>query len=421
MSRRLKNIIPVVKQHNMNNASAREGAGSAPLDTSGRFLSQLGPLLILTSLFFLNFISRIILAPLIPEIEKAFNLTHADAGVLFFLISLGTVLSLAASGFVSAHLNHKRTIMMSNTVLGVVLIGTAFCRDVWSLCLGLFMVGAAAGVYLPSAISTLTGLVGSRHWGKALALHDMAPNLGFVAAPLIAEFIMTRFSWKIAFILFGFAALILSPLFARFGRGGEFLGEAPSFLSFREFFSKPSFWVMTFLFSTGVCGSLGIYTMLPLYLVSELDMPRNVANTLVALSRISGLIMSFAGGWATDRFGPKLTLKIVLLVTGLMTVLLGIAPQRYAHIIVFLQPAVAVCFFPAGFAAMSFIFPPKSISLAVSLIVPMAILVGGGIVPIFIGLIGDIGSFAFGIGISGGLIIAATIFIRMLKFQHQQN
>jgi NNP family nitrate/nitrite transporter-like MFS transporter len=405
----------------MDNALERDGSGADSSEISGRFMSQLGPLLILVFIFFLNFISRIILAPLIPEIEEDLNLSHADAGALFFLISLGYFISLTTSGFISSRLNHKRAIILSNTVLGAALIGTAFCRDVWSFCLGLFTVGMAAGVYLPSAISTLTGSISYQHWGKALAIHEIAPNLGFVAAPLIAEFIMTRFSWKLAFILFGVAALILSPLFARFGRGGEFLGEAPSFLSFRQLFTKSSFWVMTFLFSLAICGSLGIYTMLPVYLVTEIGMDRNLANTLVALSRISGLIMVFVGGWAVDRFGPKWTLKIVLILTGMMTVLLGIAPVRYAHVVVFLQPLVAVCFFPAGFAAISFIFPPKSRNLAVSLIVPMAFLIGGGIVPIFIGFVGDISSFALGIAISGGVVIAGSIFTGMPKFQRQQN
>jgi MFS family permease len=150
-------------------------------------------------------------------------------------------------------------------------------------------------------------------------------------------------------------------------------------------------------------------------------MDRNLANTLVALSRISGLAMVFVGGWAVDRFGPKWTMKIVLIVTGIMTILLGITPDRYTKVFVFLQPALTGCFFPAGFAAMAFIFPPKLRNLAVSLIVPMGILVGGGIVPIFIGLIGDIGSFALGIIISGGLITAAAIFTGMLKFDFQQN
>lgn len=405
----------------MVNSLEPADAAINPANVSDRLLSQLGPLLILTSIFFLNFISRIILAPLIPEIEINFNLTHADAGALFFLISMGYFIAITGSGFISARLNHKRTIILSNTVLGLALIGTAICRDVWLLRLGLFIVGMAAGLYLPSAISTLTGLINSRHWGKALAIHDIAPNLSFVAAPLIAEAIMARFSWRIAFILFGLAALVMSPLFARFGRGGEFLGEAPGFLSFRELIANSSFWIMVFLFSLGICSTLGIYTMLPLYLVAEHAIDRNLANTLIALSRLSGLIMAFAGGWAADRFGPKWTLKIVFLITGFMTVLLGIVPGSYIPIIVFLQPLVAVCFFPAGFAALSFIVPPKSRNIAVSLTVPLAFLVGGGMVPIFIGIIGDIRSFALGIVICGGLITAGSIFTGRLKFHDQEN
>ena len=405
----------------MVNSLEPADAAINPANVSDRLLSQLGPLLILTSIFFLNFISRIILAPLIPEIEINFNLTHADAGALFFLISMGYFIAITGSGFISARLNHKRTIILSNTALGLALIGTAICRDVWLLRLGLFIVGMAAGLYLPSAISTLTGLINSRHWGKALAIHDIAPNLSFVAAPLIAEAIMARFSWRIAFILFGLAALVMSPLFARFGRGGEFLGEAPGFLSFRELVANSSFWIMVFLFSLGICSTLGIYTMLPLYLVTEHAIDRNLANTLIALSRLSGLIMAFAGGWAADRFGPKWTLKIVFLITGFMTVLLGIVPGSYIPIIVFLQPLVAVCFFPAGFAALSFIVPPKSRNIAVSLTVPLAFLVGGGMVPIFIGIIGDIRSFALGIVICGGLITAGSIFTGRLKFHDQEN
>ncbi len=405
----------------MDNSLAPADAAVHPAELSDRLINQLAPLLILTSIFFLNFISRIILAPLIPEIEINFNLTHAEAGALFFLISMGYFLAISGSGFISARLNHKRTIILANTALGLALIGTAICRDLWHLRLGLLVTGMAAGLYLPSAISTLTGLISSHHWGKALAIHDIAPNLSFVAAPLIAEAIMARFSWRVAFILFGLAALMMSPVFARFGRGGEFFGEAPGLLSFRKLFAKPSFWVMICLFSLGICSTLGIYTMLPLYLVTEHAIDRNLANTLIALSRLSGLIMAFAGGWAADRFGPKWTLKVVFLITGIMTILLGIVPGSLIPIIVFLQPFVAVCFFPAGFAALSFIVPPKSRNIAVSLTVPLAFLMGGGLVPIFIGIIGDIRSFALGIVICGGLITAGAIFSGRLKFYDHEN
>ncbi len=51
-------------------------------NSADSFFNQLGSLLILTSIFFFNFASRIITAPLIPRIESDLNLTHADAGTL---------------------------------------------------------------------------------------------------------------------------------------------------------------------------------------------------------------------------------------------------------------------------------------------------------------------------------------------------
>jgi hypothetical protein len=102
-----------------------------------------------------------------------------------------------------------------------------------------------------------------------------------------------------------------------------------------------------------------------------------------------------------------------------MTFFLGIAPRSIVLYIVFLQPLMAACFFPAGFAAMSLIVSAKLRNIAVALIIPLAIVVGGGLVPVFIGLLGDMGSFAIGITICGGLITAGSIFAGLLKFYDQ--
>jgi NNP family nitrate/nitrite transporter-like MFS transporter len=403
----------------MNQSPKPGDANTSENDSANSLFRQVGPLLILASIFFINFISRIIPAPLNPWIETDLNLTHADAGALFFMISLGYFITLIGSGFVSSRFNHKRTIIISNTALGIALIGTALCVGPWTMRLGLFTLGMAAGLYLPSGIATLMSIVPFRHLGKALAIHEMAPNLGFVAAPLICEAVLVWFSWRTVFLLVGFVALIMSPVFVRYSRGGEFKGEAPSLASFRQLYGTLSFWVMVLLFSLGVTATLGIYTMLPLYLVSDHAIDRNLANTLIALSRIAGVIMSFAGGWATDLIGPRQTLRIVLLVTGLMTLFLGIASRAIILYIVFLQPLVAVCFFPAGFAAISVIVSAKLRNIAISLIVPLAIVIGGGLAPVFIGWIGDMDNFATAITICGGLIAAGSIFTGMLKFNDQ--
>jgi len=38
--------------------------------------------------------------------------------------------------------------------------------------------GISAGFYLPSGIAALTGLIRREDWGKAMAIHELAPNTG---------------------------------------------------------------------------------------------------------------------------------------------------------------------------------------------------------------------------------------------------
>jgi len=376
----------------------------------------LGPLLLLTSIFLINFISRIIQAPLLPNIEKELGLTHTAAASLFLSISSGYFITLIGSGFVSCRLKHRGTIILSIVALGAALFGTALSKGVLGMRIGLFGLGLAAGLYLPSGIATLTGLISTKHWGKAIALHELGPNIGFVTAPLIAEAMLLRFSWRGVLWLLGVTAFLLGFIFWRYGCGGRFSGEPPSPDAIRTLMSESSFWIMVLLFSLGVSSTLGIFTMLPLYLVTEHGLERDWANTLIALSRISGLIMAFVGGWTTDRFGAKKTLGIVLLVTGILTVLLGGLSSRWVPVIVFIQPMSAVCFFPAAFAALASVGPPKARNIVVSFSVPIAFLLGGGAVPTAIGAIGDNHSFGLGISLTGCFILVGAFLTWFLKF-----
>jgi NNP family nitrate/nitrite transporter-like MFS transporter len=155
--------------------------------------------------------------------------------------------------------------------------------------------------------------------------------------------------------------------------------------------------------------------MLPLFLVAYHGLERSWANTLVALSRISGIFMAFLAGWTTDRIGPGLTLSAVFLLAGLTTIFLGVSTGSWLVVMVFLQPVVAVCFFPPGFAALSAIGPPKARNVAVSLTIPAAFLVGGGAIPLGIGMMGDAGFFALGISAAGGLILSGAILALFYK------
>jgi NNP family nitrate/nitrite transporter-like MFS transporter len=374
-------------------------------------------LLFMAFIFFVNFTARIIFAPLMPTIEADFSLTHSEAGLLFLLISLGYFMGMLGSGFISAAITHKNTISLSAIAVGLTLLPISFSSNKWILLSGLLVLGISAGLYLPSGLATLTAIINPRQWGKAIAVHEMAPNLGFVAAPLLAEIFMFWFSWRIILAVLGMTSFLMGLANTRYGRRGELTGEPPKFGVIRTLVKQKSFLIMLLLFCAGIGSFLGIYTMLPLYLVTEQGMDREVANTLVAVSRIPGLAVVFIAGWATDRFGPKRTLGWIYMLTGIFTMALGFAEGLWVSVFVFIQPMVAVCFPPAALVALSLIGPHETRNIAVSITIPFAFLIGGGILPILIGILGDAGAFEFGIVLVGGLTLLASILPRYLAFR----
>ena len=354
-----------------------------------------------------------------PTIEANLNLTYSDAGMLFLFISLGYFIGMLGSGFLSAAITHKKTISLSAIALGLAFVPISFSSNKWVLLIGLFLLGLSAGLYLPSGLATITSIINPRQWGKALAVHEMAPNLGFVAAPLLAEFLLLWFSWRVILLLLGLASLLMGLANDRWGKSGNFAGEAPKFGAILTLVKQRSFLIMLIVFCVGIGSFLGIYTMLPLYLVTEHGMEREVANTLVAISRIPGLAIVFAAGWATDRFGPKKALVWILILMGILTMGLGFAEGSWTAVLVFLQPMIAVCFTPAALVALSLISSQETRHIAVSITIPFAFIIGGGVLPTLIGIMGDAGVFWLGIAMVGGLILLVSVLPRYLIFARQ--
>jgi len=281
---------------------------------------------------------------------------------------------------------------------------------------GLIFVGMAAGFYLPSGIATLTELVRPEHWGKALAIHELAPNLAFVIAPLLAEALSGVFSWRAVLMMSGMASMASGVVFLIFGKGGGFPGEAPKVSTLRIVVKEPSFWIMMALFGLGIGASLAVYTMMPLYLVAEKGLDRTWANTFVAFSRILTLGSSILVGWITDRIGPRKTLMGVFASAGIITILLGLVPGSWIIPTVFFQSMLATAFFPAGFAALAHISSGKIKNVVVSLTVPFGFLLGGGVIAAGIGIMGQIGSFSLAFILLGGILLSGVLLARYLKF-----
>jgi len=182
------------------------------------------PLFFLTSIFLLNFTIRIIISPLLPTILHDMSLAGDQAGSLFLMSALGYFITLICSGFVSEKLLHKKTIGLSAVMTGIVFIITGFSSSLAMMRTGIFITGMAAGLYLPSGIAMLTASISKKNWGKAVGVHELAPNLGFLLAPIACEAMLLWISWRSVFMVTGLVSIILGINFLKFSKAKDFPG-----------------------------------------------------------------------------------------------------------------------------------------------------------------------------------------------------
>jgi MFS transporter, NNP family, nitrate/nitrite transporter len=379
------------------------------------FKAMLSSIIFVTLLFFLTFISRFIFAPLMPTIGKELAITHSQAGSVFFLGSFGVLFGSLLSGFISARINHRGTLLLSTCGLSLALLVPYFTASLWAIRVIMFVLGMCAGLNLPSVVATITAMVDRRDWGKAMAVQQIAPPLSLVLGPLISVVFLAWFSWRGTLACIGLFSAFIAFAFFRYARCGDFPGDVPSLSRLRVILAQRSFWIMVILLALGMGAQVGIYAMLPLYLVTERGLDAESANTILGVSQVSALFMPFFAGWVTDRIGEKRAISLFLAAAGIATVLVGSLSGFWLKASVFVLPALAVCFFPPGFAALSRIVQPNMRSLAAALGPPSAFILGGGLLPATLGYMGQTYTFGLGIVLAGCIIVLGSALVFPLK------
>ncbi len=391
-----------------------ESCSSRPHSQS--FRSFLPSVLLVTSVFFCNFMTRLILPPLLVSLEQEFGFSHGQAGTILLIMSVGISASLLVSGFISSWLTHRRTIVLSSLGVGISMMLISRADSMLGLQVWFVVLGLAVGLYLPSGVSTITSILPNRHWGKGLAVHEMAPNMSFILAPALVAGVEGVLSWREVFGLLGTVSLGMGLIFGIWGQGGRFAGQVPSPRVVQDILKRPQFWLLALLFGLAVGITFGVYSMLPLYLVKVHGLTPAWANNLLSLSRIPCLAMAFGCGFMVDKVGPKYTILGALSVSGAITVLTGLLSGVSLQIAVLVQPLFAVCFFPAAFASISSIFDFRIRNVAISFIVPVAVVSGTGFVPSVLGWFGDAGHFGLGfvfLGAAGAVGAFTVCFLKI--------
>lgn len=364
---------------------------------------------LLTTVFFANFLARTLFGPLLLPISDHLGRSLAASANLFVCLSAGYSVSVLCAGFVSQYLGHKGTIVASVAIIGLGLLGLAESTSFFGFSVWIILMGAGAGLYMPSGVVTITEITPSAHWGQAFAVHELAPNLAFIASPLIAELFMSTAGYPALFRLLGVLCLLLAAGYALRGPRTVRPGMAPVLGNIKTIVTRPAFWIMVLLFVLAVGVEVGVYNLVPAFLVKEKGVDRETANIILGCSRIVSLVFLPFTGWIIGRIGYHRTLALCLLGTGLSTLLAGYGPLWWTVTMLTLQPICVVCFFPVGFAVLAQVCPKATNDLSVSLTVMCTSIIGAGLIPALLAWSGERFSFALSFVLFGGFMFAASL------------
>lgn len=347
-------------------------------------------------LFLLNYMARSTLSPVMVSLEQDMNVGHAQATSLLLMQGIGFACTQAVVGFIVGRIPPARVAAASLMLIGVCLMSMLLVTSLWQARVIFLLFGFSAGLYFPAGMATLGSLVYPKDWGKAVGIHELAPNVGFILIPLIAQGALLFTNWRGVFAIMGVCTLLTGLAFALRGRGGNSPAAAPSFKGSAAMLRNPATWIISFVLAVCMSGEFSVFSVLQIFLVSEAGYEPQTANGLLSLSRLATPLAVFFGGWAADHWRPLHILRNCLLLHAValccmasgqsVLVLAGSCAQALT---------IAVCF-PSLFKAISACFAMDKQPVLLSLTMPGAALVSAGLMPWFFGLCGQYAQFGWG-------------------------
>ena len=376
-------------------------------------------LLFLSSLWFLNFVGRTILSPVLPLIEDEFIISHAKASSIFIFLSIGYGISIFFSGLLSGTFGYRKSIIVSLLVTALMFFLIPVVKVFVALYAFAFIIGMATGIYIPAVIPLITSYYDEKMWSKTIAIHDSSASLGVFAAPLVAIFLLRFFQWRGVLGVMGFIFVIAAIMFYLLFHELKVARVTKAVLG--KFIRRRALWVLSIIWVFAASTSIGVYYITPLFLTKELYLDIGYANTIFGISRLGGFVVAICSGFLVSRFSIRTIMASILIISGASTAFVALAGVKFIGLALFLQASFIYGFFPAGLIAISRIFDLNVRGLATGFIFGFGVIIGWGVTPYLLGLSGDHLSFKFGILLLGLAVILSSSLVFLLKELHPEN
>lgn len=265
-------------------------------------------------LLFLGVVDNQMISPILPLIQKTFEVDITVVGTLVVVYSVAAALSALVSGALSDHFGRKVFLVGSAFGFSAVSLLTHWATSFPALLILRFLVGLCAGTISTCSIALASDVFPYEVRGRAIGTISSAYFAALILGVPIGSLAADRFDWRTIFPALALVAAIAGATnWIYLPKRKIEINAAVAdrhvlrsrLRSFAFFFSKRHLLasvVMAFFVSGGL---VGLITYVGVWLNNSFQVPIRMVGILFLLSGVASLLGAPVGGILSDRFGKR--------------------------------------------------------------------------------------------------------------------
>lgn len=276
---------------------------------------------------------QMVMSPVIGMIEREFNVTDSDIGLVGGVFSIVGALVSLVWGYLSDKYNRKKLLISSILVGEIPCLLTSISNSFGELFLWRVLTGIGIGASFPISYSLVGDMFGHKERGKVVSILGLATTVGGILGMLIAGYTAGIFGWRIPFILVSAPNLIIIPLIANLleepKRGSaeegfsEFETEYVFSIKISDYAKLVKIKTNLLLFFQGIAGTIP-WGAIPYFMIEffkrEKQMSLNAATTVFLVFAAGSIVGNLIGGFVGEQI-YKISKRLVPLVSAATTIL----------------------------------------------------------------------------------------------------
>ena len=281
---------------------------------------------------FLSHFYTLTLPPLFLFLQKDFDISYAELGLVPVVMSIMAAAMQTPYGFLVDRFGARRFLVINTLIMSLAITAMGFATSYWQLVVLAAISGAANAVYHPADYTILAASIRPEKMGQAFAIHTFTGNAGFALAPPVVAVLASLFGWREALMIVGLvgipvaAAIVWQSSILQDVAGQEKKKKAGMSLSQLVLDRTMLLFFCFYLLGSMAGSGIQAWLITILHEVKGIEIAlASSALTAYMLGSVCGILF---GGWVVDR-GKAHVMLMVAGLTGassLLTFFVGIAP-----------------------------------------------------------------------------------------------